>query len=198
LTGGTNTTPQPGDLVIVAYTTGSTGAVNVAQSFVTAGYTVIADLFADYSTNTNFIAGWKVMGATPDTTVETAGTNTFYSNGVTVHVWRGVDQTTPMDVTPVTKTGGGGRPTFNSITPVTSGAVLVMMAGSGCPDTFDAFTSTLDNFRTTTAGSGNPVSIGVGSAPWVSGTYAPAGWLGHTTDGAASYGDVVLALRPAA
>lgn len=197
LTGGTDAAPQPGDLVIVSYTTGwSTGPDT--QSFVTADYTVIADLFADYGTNTAFIAGWKVMGATPDATVEVGGRGTFYSNGVTIHVWRGVDQTTPMDVTPVTKKLNGGRATFNSITPVTSGAVLVMMAGSACPDTYGAFTSDLENFRTAIAGSGNPASVGVGSAPWVSGTYAPAGWLGHTTDNAASYGSVVLALRPAA
>lgn len=196
LTGGTDTSPLVGDLVIVGYDSGSN--TDRVTTINTSGYTSVADLYSNDSYDANLIAGYKRMSSTPDTSVQVSGTGSSNDGGaVVVHVWRNVDPTTPMDVTPTTATGlNTGRPTPPAITPVTSGAVIVMIGGGGT-QTPATYTSSLDNFLTQTRDSVYDAMIGIGSAAWTSGTYTPAQWGGGSNAAADSWAAVTMALRPA-
>jgi hypothetical protein len=94
------------DIVIVAYAAGDNDDVDETMAMTTSGYTKVADLFSDDDFDTNFGVFWKVMGETVDTTAVTSGVggNDTGQSAVCM-VFRGVDTTTPMDVTPTTATG---------------------------------------------------------------------------------------------
>lgn len=93
------------DLVIVAYAIGDNDNLNFDMAVVTAGYTEVADLFADDTQECNLGVFWKVMGATPDTSVTVDGLGgTDAAVAAVVMIFRGVNTTTPMDVTPTTAT----------------------------------------------------------------------------------------------
>lgn len=102
LPGGTTTD----DLVVVAYTIGDNDGVNFDMAMVTTGYTEVADLFANDTQDISLGVYWKVMGGTPDTTAAVDGLGgTDAAVAAVCMVFRGVDTTTPMDVTPTTATG---------------------------------------------------------------------------------------------
>src|SRR3990170_173432 len=60
---------QAGDLVIVTAGIGDDDNVNHNVLINTAGYTEVADLFANDTDDTNLAVWWKIMGATPDASV---------------------------------------------------------------------------------------------------------------------------------
>lgn len=99
-------------------------------------WTQLFDLYQDGSANdTNFAGFYKVMGASPDTTVTLKGRT---SNGGIlglVAVFRGVDTTTPLDAA-VTTAGAAdaGDPDAPSITTVTDGAWVIACGGCSDPD----------------------------------------------------------------
>ena len=95
------------DLVIVTGGIGDDDNVNHDVIVNTTGYTEVADLFADDTDDANVAVWYKFMGATPDTSVVVEGSTggTDSSIAVVVMVFRGVNTTTPMDVTPTTVTG---------------------------------------------------------------------------------------------
>lgn len=128
LTGGSDTSPQEGDLVICAR------VLNYHNDQVftpSAGATIISDDFATDSTSVNFASSYKIMGATPDTTAALTASNAN-SSVICALVFRGVDQTTPLDVTPTVFSAANHYNTrFPAITPVTSGAVIVGVGGTG-------------------------------------------------------------------
>jgi hypothetical protein len=118
------------DLVIVAHSSGD-GVDNDVQ-MTTAGYTEVADLFANDTIDCNFGVFYKKMGASPDTTAvcKASGLTNDGLSAVAL-VFRNVD-TTPMDVTPTTATGiNSGLPNPPSITPADPSAVVVIAGGSG-------------------------------------------------------------------
>lgn len=93
------------DLVIVAYGIGDNDNVDFDMAMVTTGYTEVADLFANDTQDASLGVYWKVMGATPDTTAAVDGLGGADAAVAAVcMVFRGVDLTTPMDVTPTTAT----------------------------------------------------------------------------------------------
>ena len=197
LTGGIGSAPQDGDIVILAYAVGS-GTGTPALSVVTSGYTSVASLFSDDANDTSLIVQRKIMVGTPDTSVQVSGTgNNNHAGRVAIFVFRGVNGTTPMDVTATTATGiNGGRPTPPAITPTTSGAWIYSMGGSGTQAPA-LFTSDLPNFITATANDVNDIAIGAGAFEWTSGTYTPAQFGGNSTSTNDSWAAVTLALRPA-
>jgi hypothetical protein len=200
LTGGTNSTPQAGDFVIVAFAA-SVGSAGTTLSYRISGYTQIADLFSNDQEDTELQVGTKFMTSTPDTSVTiTAGSgNAAHAYAIAVHVWRNVDTAVSIDVTATTAI------TINSllvnpasITPVTTGTQIVVIgagAHTGGVDTYSA--GYLSNFRTTGADDGDDISIGIGSVLWTGGTYDPAPWVSSQVDSVAfSAAAVTLALRP--
>lgn len=202
LTGGLAAAPAAGDFVVVAYTIGGNGDPD-RDVAVTSGYTEVADLYANSFIETNFGVFYKFMPGTPDTTV-TMGT-TFgagvYGGAAAIHVWRGVNVTTPMDVTAVTVTGTGtSNPNGDPITPTTADAVILVAGGGGLNQSGGSYShasSDLSNFQTAWVDSIIDVSVGLGSFEWTSGAFDPAAWTGGETTGNNSWAAVTLALRPA-
>lgn len=199
LTGGTDSAPSADDIVVVCFSVGSTVALGIAI----AGYTTIASGTASDTFDATLIAGYKLMGVTPDTSVTlTGGTISTGAAGVVeVHVWRGVDLVTPIDVTTVTTTGiNSGIPTPPPLTPITPGAIILAGAGNAhSGGSTPVFTATyLSNFLTISANDTNDATGGLGSVAWLSGTYTPATWTwSGTPSGGFSRVAFTTALRPA-
>jgi hypothetical protein len=198
LTGGTNSSPQAGDLVIVSFVTNpaDTGRISYRIS----GYTQIADLYANDTERVQLQVGYKIMGSTPDTSVTITGGSADVDQAIAVaiQVWRNVDPTTPFDVTRTTSTRTNTvDPDPPSITPVTSGVVIVV-AGGGGHNTSGTFTSgDLSNFVTENASDTHDATVGMGSYNWTSGTFDPVLW-GFTGTDSTNYAAaaVTMALRP--
>lgn len=193
LTGGIDTAARENDLVVYLLSFASTADVDLFVS--TSGYTEIADLYANDTYDTNISVGYKFMGATPDTGIaRPAGTG----YALIAHVWRGVDSTSPMDVTPTTRTViDTGVPTPPAITPTTTGAVVICLAGNALLSGPAGYTSSqLSNFVSQTATGTRATAAGVGSFAWTSGTFTPTAWGGGSTNTGSSYAAVSLALRP--
>jgi hypothetical protein len=197
LTGGVGTQPAEGDLVIIAYANSSALDRDLAVS----GYTELTDLYVNDTFDCQLGVYYKIMSSSPDTSATlTAYTNI---NAAAVHVWRGVNATTPMDVTRAVATGTNtGVPNPPALTPVTAGAVIVVVGayaaefGHGAALT----AASLDNFvQAHGDGSGNNfhVGVGVGSIEWTSGSYDPAAFGGGEADTSNSWCACTLALRPA-
>ncbi len=130
LSGGIASSPAAGDLVVVVFGQSAAGDFNMILN---TGYTEVIDLWSADSSEINLGVYHKIMGGTPDTDC-TATVNA--TSGVTaamiIQVWRGVNATTPMDVTP-TATGSNNGSVANppSITPVTPGAVVIGIGAAG-------------------------------------------------------------------
>lgn len=197
LTGGTDSSAQEGDLVIVAIEL--CGITD--KSYRIEGYTEIADLYISDTEDSNLQVGYKFMGATPDTEVNiTGGTgSTADASAAVIYVWRGVDPANPVDVTPVTNSQNNtGIPNPPAITPITSGAEIIVVAGTAHTGGTDTFTASyLSNFASVGANDGNDATVGIGSISWASGEYDPAAWTWSQSDSTAfSTNAVTFALRP--
>ena len=202
LTGGLAATPAANDLVILAYniTSGLTGNEDV--TVVTSGYTELADLYADDLYDANLGVFWKIMGATPDTSVDVGPTGQADNGGaVAVHVWRGAHLTTPIDVTTTTATGtNSSLANPATITPVTLGAIILAIGGSGHGDGTQTFThAVFGNLATAGVSDVYDSTVGIASfAGWLSGAYDPAAFGYSTTDDTNnSWCAATVAIRPA-
>lgn len=200
LTGGLASAPAAGDLVIVYFGTGS----NTDRDLVVSGYTEITELYANDSYDTNLVVAYKFMGGTPDTSFTLAGgtLSAADAGAVAVQVWRGVNATTPLDVTSTTATGSNSilcNPP--AITPVTGGAIIVSGGAGGNnasadPTTFSS--SDLTAFMSTSRSDTYDVTIGLGYKVWTSGAFDPAQFtFSGTNSTSLSWAAVTLALRPA-
>jgi hypothetical protein len=110
LTGGSDSAPIDGDLVIFAYNIADADNVDLNPVMVTAGYTEVADLFGNGTQDANLATFYKYMGAVPDTTAvgegSLGGTDTAIE--ATVMVFRGVRNAAdggPFRVASTTATG---------------------------------------------------------------------------------------------
>lgn len=131
LSGGSASTPAAGDFVVIAYSIGSTVARVPAVN--TAGYTQLTQLNAADTFDANLRVAYKRMGGTPDTTVQVGPTLATTDAGfVTIHVFRGVDPTTPLDVTHTTATAANsGTPNPPAITPANANNVIYVVGSNG-------------------------------------------------------------------
>jgi hypothetical protein len=201
LSGGIDSSVQEGDLVIVAVGIARLGTAN--PGVVTSGYTEVANLFANDSRDTSFSVNWKVMGATPDTSVTVTGSGSIsYPSVAVVHVWRGVDTTTPMDVTPTTATGTNSAiPDAPAITPVTTGAVVVtagLASGTNEDHSVTAPTGYENQVNTSFRPATGSAIIGIASKAWSgAGAEDPAAWTDWETSTGESWCAVTMAIRPA-
>jgi hypothetical protein len=115
------------DIVIVALA--SDNAVNSgaagsdSSGITTTGYVFIRDAAGAVP---GAQCGYKIMGATPDTTVVVdSGANRPVAG--LIQVWRGVNTTTPIDNTATSATGASGQPNPPSFTTVTAGALRIVV-----------------------------------------------------------------------
>ena len=100
LTGGASSSAATGDIVIVctSFVSQSANPTITITGDSTGSYTQLGTRgHADDTWNTEFLVGYAVMGATPDTIV-TAGraSSASFGGGTVVHVWRGQDTSTPI------------------------------------------------------------------------------------------------------
>jgi hypothetical protein len=201
LTGGIASAAAAGDLVIALFVTGSNTDRTLSITDGSTDYTLIAsELYSNGSTSdTNLRAAYKFMGVTPDTSVTFGATgNNQDAGAMIVHVWRGVDPTTPLDVAAVTATGTGtARPNPAAITPTTTGAVVIVACGGGSGTSTTFTMSGLSNFLTIAQADSFDATAGMGSFAWTSGSYDPAASTTGNTNAGNSWAAITLALRPA-
>lgn len=193
---------QQGDLVIVATGYVTVGGANGNPGVSTSGYTEVADLFSDDGREAQFSVNYKLMGATPDTTVACNGSGSASLGAAGIaYALRGVDQTTPLDVTSTTATGiDSAVPDPPSITPTTSGSYVVI---TGC-----GTAANLDETVTHPTGYSNGVIVGsdpstavhvaCASKAWTSGAEDPGAWTDWTTSTTDAWAAATMAIRPAA
>lgn len=179
------------------------------------GYTQVAKTYAIGSSSVAFGVAqtvmYKKMTSTPDTSISLPPTNSSVGAGAyAVQVWRNVDTTTPMDVTDVSFTQSGGssngdttsttgsrQPNPPSITPVTSGAVVVAMGAAATQGSTTFTNAGLTNFLTSYGNSTYDCILGMYSAAWTSGAYDPPAFTVASDDTNSAASSVTVALRPA-
>lgn len=202
LTGGISASAASGDLIIAAFAQSRSSDSTLSITDGTTDYTSIADLYSNDSRDTNLQVSYKFSTGDTATTFGPTGQAGFAGN-IAVYVFRGVNSTTPFDVTTQTATGLNSLlPDPPSITPVTSGAYPVVVgAGGHRAETTGLYTaSDLTDFITNTATAGDRTSMGVGHKPdWTSGAFNPAafGNNGFTDSTSYSWAAVTMALKPA-
>lgn len=193
LTGGVANTPSTNDIVIVIVGASTTADTNFGTS--SSNWTEEADLYVNASSDANLGVFYKVMGATPDTSIAITSSSNVFIQSLT-YVIRGVNITTPVDVTTTTATGSGNaNPNPPAITPVTAyAAVLGIGVGAGNGSVTALTSSDLDNF--VTAGNGfTRLGIGIDYS-WVGGAVNPAAFGGGETAAGRSWASISMALRP--
>lgn len=189
---------QPGDLVIVS--TGCVHTSDVNPGVSTVGYNEVADLYANRTRDANLSVNWKLMGAVPDTVVTCNGSGVATNGSVAVaHVWRNVDQASPLDVPVTTATGTRASPPDSpAITPITAGAVVIATGLGTSLSVNNSVTAPVGytNQVDISVDPGNAATIGIASKAWVSGVENAAAWTNWTTNTADSWCAVSLAIRP--
>ena len=117
LSGGIGTTPQTGDIVVLLRASSDS-----VTALAVTGYTTLASSGPIYT-------AYRIMGATPETSL-----SLFTPGGedsVTIAmVFRGVDQTTPLDATAALSSNFTAIPDPPAVTTVTNNAVSVVLASS--------------------------------------------------------------------
>lgn len=200
LTGGSGGAPLEDDLVIVTVSVGTAARQPNLAIATPAGYTALpAQRTTSTSVDANVQTSYKVMGASPDTAVTIpASGNAADGISYAIEVFRGVDPVTPMDVTPTHATGTGTSvPNPASITPVSSGAWIVV-CGGGAAAAGAVFTAAyLTNFLTFNGADTQDGTVGCGYLTWPGGTYDPAAFGGGNVNAANGWGATTIALRPA-
>lgn len=201
LTGGIGTEPIENDIVVAWYSsTASASTVNLAT-----GYTDITGALLASDTHATVARGvYKFMGATPDTSITIPGGtgNTQRGSTLIIHVFRGVSQATPLDVTAVTAAG------LNSIlanppaiTPLTNGSTI-LSAGAGAHGTTNVesySSSDLTSFLSRARGTifSHLAAAGL-QEDWANGTVNPAQFTFSAADDITySWVAMTIALRPA-
>lgn len=198
LTGGIASTAIAGDLVIFVggYADASTDH-NLAMA--TADYNEVADLHAIDTTDCGLGVFWKLMGGTPDTTVQMSNTDGTTDMTGIAYVLRGVNQSSPIDTTTQTATGTSSvLADPPSITPVTAGALILAVGAGGHTAGEQTFTNAaLSNLVNASRDGSNDSTIAIGRIPWPGGAYNPAAFGFSTSDNVAySWCAATLAIRP--
>lgn len=202
LTGGSGSAALADDVVLVWG--GRAASVNDDVSMSTAGYTELADLYANDTADINAGLFRKVMGGTPDTSAVIAVNGTSVNGAFALAmVFSGVDITTPEDVAATTNTGINGNladPPSN--TPSNAGAWPVAFyagATNGTAPTGPTAPSGLTNWVSTTSlGSTRRSQGGAGTkTDWTSGAFNPDPWSGTTNTTSDSWAAAHAVLRAA-
>lgn len=149
LQGGIATAAAQNDLVLVWTVSSSTTDQDTTTS--TSGFTEVADLYGNGSTNdANSSLYYKLMTSSPDTSVTVnSGSGTNFVAGAVVY--RNVNTASPFDATTTTATNTTSNPDPASITTVTNNALVVVMAAN-------AATGDTSRWATTPSG-GNQLGV---------------------------------------
>jgi hypothetical protein len=203
LQSGISSTMSQGDLVVVF--SGWSSGTNGDPGVVTPAATEVADLYVSGTNDANMSAAYFFAGASPPTSITV---NTFASgasaSGAIVLVFRGVDATTPLDVTSTTATNNANNdPNPPAITPVTSGAWVVIGGLTALGANLGGFTYPSGYLpvaaQTTTQGSARGMIIGgaykANVTPGVS--EDPGAFIATNGGATSTWAAITMALRPA-
>lgn len=195
LTGGSDSAPAIGDIVIVAIAFRKDSGDN-AISCTTAGYTEIADLFANDTYDTNLAVYYKVLTTTETSVSFNSGSTTSNSYiQMCCQVWRGIDIVSPLDVSAVPAVIiNTGTPNAPSISTVSANSIILAIGASvGASLTNLTVPSGMSNFLFS---GGASVQLGIASYLQVnSGAYDPPAFGGGGTSALSSSCAVTVALR---
>lgn len=201
LTGGSNSAPSTGDLVILV---NSCTSANVQRTVGTssAGWTDLGPWYqAGSSFATTLTVVWKIMGGTPDTSATMFGPGVAggYGSVTTAYVLRGVDTSTQPDVTITEASGSGtGVPNPPSCTPITTGAWVVAIGGSAGSEASGTVPSGYSNGKITNSPGTFIQAQGVASKAWSgSGSEDPGTFGGFNTAATISWIGCTFVARPA-
>lgn len=185
------TVPAAGDVV---YIVGGYFNRNAAGSYGPAsGYT---QLSIDLSANPGFGSWRKVLTGADTTVVGQGGGNAADTSAYACVVLRGVDNTTPEDVTVQTATGSSTNPDAPAITPTNNDCAIIIGAGSNVSD---ATPGTVTNYTLGNANQSdtNAYTVAIGLRILSGGGGAsedPPAWNAWTTS---TWRTVTIAARPA-
>ena len=204
LTGGIATSPAAGDFV-VAYCSFGRQSIGNGQQISgnnSGNYSTATSQLSNHVYDSSSQLNYQFMGATPDTSL-TIPSSFSIENAQrwVVHVFRGVDSTTPFDVAAIPAQGiSTGRPDPAAITPGTTGAWIVAFyasaaaAGTAYTAPTDFATDWLGGTQSDTT---DCMQGGGYYTGWTSGSYNPAAiTAGGTTNTDDSWTAMTLALRP--
>lgn len=198
LTGGIASAPSEGDIVVVC----AHQASITVPAMSTSGYTTAASGSANDTEDSGLLVAYKFMGASPDTTaILAANANAADGRTAIAFVFRDVDATTPLDVTPtvsqVINTVLADPP---SITTATGGkgAVLLGIGGGGHSAGNQTYSDSLAEYTTFFSlgiNATNDSTLGVGYVGVVSNgtTYDPSAFSFSGSDNVA-YSNVAVSL----
>ncbi len=200
LAGGSNATPQAGDIVILAVAIGATLTTLMTEPV---GYTKITQISSGDTYDSVLYVGYKVMGSTPDTTFPIpSALSSTNSQVAIVYVWRGIDQTVPVMHHPLWPYSSGidGRLAVPPpVTPTTPNSTVVCIGATAYSGTIYSFSSggSLSGFISSAQNDTYDSAIGAGYYEWTSGTYTPTAFSisGSTTND--SWTSATLILNPA-
>ena len=198
LTGGIGSSAQAGDLVVVvtAFQMGSDADPGVT----TAGYTELVDLYANGVRDTNMSVAIKLLTSAEASVTCRGSGGSSRGAASAVHVWRGANETNPIDVATVTAVNTSSRVIDSpEVTPLTAGAVIISAGAASAAD--------IANLPDAPAGYGNVVRAvsdpsqavvaAIASMAWSgSGPHDPPPWSIDTVSGDTS-ASATLVLRPA-
>lgn len=201
LTGGIASSAQSGDLVVAAYAVGTNSSRTLAITDGTNNYTLIgSQIYANTTYDTVLRVAYKrLTGADASVTFGPTGTS-GHGGAAVVHVWRGVNAATPLDVAAVPASGTG---TFTprqvnpaSITPATSGAKILVVGSVAAATAPNLSASYLSGVTARLRADSVDSSILIGYVDWTSGAYDPA-LLTGTFTASDAWAAMTIALRPA-
>lgn len=198
LTGGIDTRPRTGDLVIIAFApnSGANRTFSANNSFIS-----LVDLYSNSGVDSNLFICYKVMGATPDTSVTITQSASSANQGEPglVYVLRNVNTTTPLDVTTTTASGTTAAINPPAITPSSARSVIVAIGGSAHGGGLINYSSSnLINTNQLSINTTYDATVFAGMANWTSGAFNPATLTGFTGSSSDAWTAATLAIRPKA
>lgn len=205
LTGGIASSPSQGDLVVICINNNKTGTGAPSVPTITrSGYTILDSIYVNDTNEVQCTVAYKIMTATPDTSVTFANIDNSRGAIAMINVWRGVDLTTPIDVPDVkVESPNTTVPAPGSITPITSGAIVCVLGVASYGNNDYQIISISSGYTLTAITSGNAGGVtprasgAIGHKTWSGGTETPGAFSTLGTAGSASAGALTFALRPA-
>jgi hypothetical protein len=188
-------------LVIAVFATGAKTDRTLSITDGSTDYTLIgSEQHINDNFHTNLRVAYKFVSGDTATTFGPTG-NTADAGTMAVYVFRGVDQTTPLDVAVQQSTSqNSALANPPSIAPTTTGAFIVCIGAAGHSGGVDTFTSSdLTGFLTIGSNGSNDSTLGIGHKDdWTSGAFDAAAF-GFTQADATSFSWAAtsIALRPA-
>jgi hypothetical protein len=207
----TSSTPTlaSGDFVLVHYVR-TNNSDQSAASMTPSGYTAISpDQYTSSAWgHVNELFAYKFITSDTSVTLPATGASSDYTFAATIHVFRGIDSSTPLDVSATSSTASNGANTDPAaITPTSAGAWIVV----GCAASLDRsanynngsdLSTVTNHFRAVEAnsvgGSFYYATVGTGlKTNWSSGSFDPAAWSsGPQSLASFNSTSITLALRP--